>query len=114
MIRTFLNIAIGIVLVSGGLLHGGEPANQPRPLPLTRPDMKQLLEDMKTRKPRIPLPEMTDAEKEKLGERGGGYEGRVRALYMPKGEGRGGIGFSREADPKMTLSYEFKTQLFWI
>src|SRR5947207_1573910 len=98
MIRALLSIAIGSVLFSAGLLRGGEPATQPRPLPLTRPEMKQLLEDMKTRKPRIPLPELTDAEKEKLGERGGGYEGRVRALYMPKGESRGGTGFSREAD----------------
>ena len=57
---------------------------------------------------------MTDAEREKLGERGGGYEGRLRALYMSGGGGRGGFGFSRESDPKATLSYEFKTQLFWI
>jgi hypothetical protein len=75
--------------------------------------MKQLLEDMKTRKPRIPLPELTDAEKEKLGERGTGYESRVRFHYMPAGETRGG-GFSREPDPRMSLSYEFKTRLFWI
>jgi hypothetical protein len=29
--------------------------------------MKQLIEDMKARKPRIPLPELTDVEKAKLG-----------------------------------------------
>jgi hypothetical protein len=31
-------------------------AEDPRPTPLTRPEMKQLLEDMKQRKPRIPSP----------------------------------------------------------
>lgn len=91
-----------------------EPASSARPVPLTRPEMKEALEALKKIKLRIPLPELTEAEKEKLGERGGGYEGRVRALYMPGGEGRGGLGFGREADPKMSLSYEFKTRLFWI
>ena len=67
-----------------------EPATAPRPIPLTRPEMKQLIEDMKVRKPRIPLPELTEEEKEKLGERGGGYESRLRLHYMPSGEARGG------------------------
>jgi len=112
------------LLASAGLVRADEPATKPLPTPLTRPDMKQLLEDLKSRKPRFALPPLTEAEKAKLadskfgeskfGERGGGYEGRLRALYMPGGEGRGGIGFSREADPKMSLTYEFKTQLFWI
>jgi len=78
--------------------------------------MKQYLEDIKARSPRIPLPELTEEEKTKLGERGGGYEGRLRSLYMPAGEGRGGGGFglSREPDPNMSLDYRFKTELFWI
>ena len=110
---------------------------KPRNTPLTRPEMKQSLEDMKRRKPRIPLPEMTPAEKENYGEGDRGYESRVRELYMPAGEGRGGFGFGasspggrlagsgsrpgvsdtipgRESDPNMTLEYKFKTQLFWI
>ena len=107
-------IALPVVVLLPGLVRGDEPKNQPLPVPLTRPEMKQLLEDLKARKPRIPLPELTDAEKEKLGERGTGYESRLRFHYMPGGDGRGGLGFGREADPKMSLSYEFKTQLFWI
>ena len=41
-----------------------ESVTAPRPVPLTRPEMKRLLEDMKNRKPRIPLPEPTAEEKE--------------------------------------------------
>ena len=91
-----------------------EPSAQPRPVPLTRPEMKQYLEDMKARKPRIPLPELTEEEKARLGERGSGYEARLRALYLPEGERQGGAGFSREPDPAMSLDYAFKTELFWI
>jgi alkylhydroperoxidase family enzyme len=107
-------------------------ADEPRPVPLTRPEMKQYLEDMKARKPRIPLPELTDDEKAKLGERGSSYEGRLRTLYLPPGEGfafgggnrtaaggtnRGanaGAPIGRNTDPKMSLDYPFKTELFWI
>jgi alkylhydroperoxidase family enzyme len=92
----------------------GDAGDEPRPVPLTRPEVKQYLEDMKAREPRIPLPELTEAEKEKLGERGSGYEARLRALYLPAGEGRGGFGQAREPDPNMSLDYPFKTELFWI
>src|SRR5262245_52914228 len=104
----------GCILSVCGEARADEPAAKPLPTPLTRPDMKQMLEDLKVRKPRFELPPLTEAEKEKLGERGGGYEGRLRALYMGGSEGKGGLGFGREADPKASLSYEFKTRLFWI
>jgi hypothetical protein len=107
-------VALALALLGPGLVRGDDPKSQPLPVPLTRPEMKQMLEDLKDRKPRIPLPELTEAEKEKLGDRGTAYESRVRFHYMPAGEGRGGLGFGREADPNMSLSYEFKTQLFWI
>src|SRR5262245_45720562 len=106
-----------LMLTLGSVLLADEPRSTPRPVPLTRPEIKQQLEDMKSRMPRIPLPELTDEEKAKLGERGGGYEGRLRALYTPwsgGNRGGGGGGFAREPDPNMTLDYEFKTMLFWI
>src|SRR6478609_7390680 len=74
------------------------PTNEPRPTPLTRPEMKQFLEDMKARKPRIPLPELTEEDKKQLGDRGTSYESRLRYHYMPgsggSGRGAGGSGFS--------------------
>ncbi|MDR3634836.1 MAG: carboxymuconolactone decarboxylase family protein [Isosphaeraceae bacterium] len=125
-------LALCLVLATAGAAQ----ADEPRPVPLTRPEMKQFLEDMKTRKPRIPLPELSEEEKAKLGERGSSYEGRLRALYLPAGEGfgfgggsraaaagAGGTtkgtpapagGLGRNADPSMSLDYAFKTELFWI
>jgi alkylhydroperoxidase family enzyme len=106
----------------------------PRPVPATRPEMKKLLEDMKSRKLRIPLPELTEEQKAELGERGGSYESRLRYHYMPKeersvfGGGSGGQrpsppvapgtpatrDLTRNEDENMTLSHQFKTMLFWI
>lgn len=109
-----------------------EGVNTPRPIPATRPEMKQLLEDMKSRKLRIPLPELTDEQKAELGDRADSYETRLRYHYFAPGEGsvfgggsrsttRTGAGsppatrdFTRNADDNMSLSYAFKTRLFWI
>lgn len=116
MIRMLTSAVVAFLLVTAGRARGGEgPSDRPLPTPVTRPAMKQMLEALKTRTPRFALPPLSDAEKEKLGARGSGYESRLRALYMPGGGGRGrGAGFSRQADPKSSLSYEFKTRLFWI
>ena len=95
-------------------------ADEPRPVPQTRPQIKQQLEDMKQRTPRIPLPPLTEEEKAKQAERGdrpggGGYEGRLRSLYLNFSDGRSmAAGFGRDPDPNMTLDYAFKTELFWI
>lgn len=120
-------ITIGLCLMSAGAAFAVDSVNAPRPIPLTRPEMKAYLEDMKGRTPRIPLPELTDADKERLGERGSSYESRLRYHYTQpnegqgqggqgRGEGRGagGGGFGRDNDPDMTLDYAFKVQLFWI
>ena len=132
----------GLFLLSTSNVLAIEPSTStPRPTPVTRPEMKQLIEDMKQRTPRIPLPALTEEEKTKLGERGTGYESRIRALYMPAGDNRGGFfgggrtggttgsrnekgtagagtqrtgQFGRENEPGMTLDYKFKTSLFWI
>lgn len=122
-----LAIAAGV----GVRADDSSSTSRPRPVPLTRPEMKQLLEDMKSRQPRIPLPELTDEDKAQLGERAQGYEARLRYHYMPAGDrgfgggggGRGAGGnnarpgggdFTRNSDPNMTLDYAFKTMLFWI
>src|SRR5206468_1480574 len=86
--RRFAALTMGLMLATAGVAR----ADEPRPVPLTRPEMKQLLEDMKARKPRIPLPELTEDEKAKLGEREAGYESRLRTLYLPEGWGFGGGG----------------------
>jgi len=116
--RTLLAMAIAILLTTPKL-RAADSEDAPRPIPLTRTTMKELLEDMKARKPRIPLPPLTEEEKSKLGERGAGYEGRLRSLYMPPGDNRGGgaafgFGGSKEADPNLSLDNKFKVQLFWI
>jgi hypothetical protein len=119
-------IAAGIVFGAAGSVPGIDSKSVPRPVPLTRPEMKQYLEDMKVRKPRIPLPELTEEDQEKPGERGTGYESRLRYHNLPAGEGRGGAGGpgearaggpggrGRDSDPDMTLDYKFKVQPFWI
>ena len=118
---------IGLTTISTSPAVAIDSVSAPRPIPLTRPEMKEYLEDMKGRTLRIPLPVLTDADKEKLGERAGGYEGRLRYHYMQSGDGQGpggqgrgagggagGGGFGRDNDPDNTLDYAFKVQLFWI
>jgi hypothetical protein len=112
--RTFAVAALGLVVGSAGLARAGEPAAAPLPVPLTRPEMKQCLEDLKGRKPRVPLPELTDEDRAKLGERADNYEARLRYHYLPGGDARAGGGFAREPDPKASLDPAFKTMLFWI
>lgn len=126
-----------VVAFAGNLALAADHVETPRPVPQTRPEMKQLLEDMKERPLRIPLPELTAAEREELGERADSYESRLRFHYLPPSEGSvfGSRSrsrsesatpsnapatadrtrdFTRNADDNMTLTYEFKTMLFWI
>lgn len=113
----WLLVGAGLAASAGSLL--ADDPKTPRPVPLNRTEIKQQLEDMKSRKERIALPPLTDEEKTRLGERGSGYESRVRNLYGEgdvnrAGGGGGAGGFSREPDPASTLDYKFKTMLFWI
>lgn len=109
----------GLAALCLGAVDAAEPQSVPLPTPLTRPEMKQALEDLKDRKIRIPLPELTDEDKAMLGDRAGSYESRLRHHYLPRGDeqragSRGPGSFTRQADANVTLSYEFKTMLFWI
>ena len=112
--RIVPGIMVAFVLASTGGLRGEEPGAVPLPVPLTRPEMKQALEDLKHRKPRIPLPELSEADQQKLGDRAASYESRLRYHYLSGGDTSGGAQFSREADLNMSLDHTFKTQLFWI
>lgn len=111
-------ILLMLASLAGRSVSGADSVNAPRPVPLTRPEMKQLIEDVKVRTPRIPFPELTDEDRKALGEQAGSYEAALRHCYTPWNEfrrgPRSGPGGSREQDPEMTLSYAFKTQLFWI
>jgi alkylhydroperoxidase family enzyme len=105
-------VTIGYLMCSASVL-AADSVTAPRPIPLTRPELKDLLEDLKQRKPRIPLPELSADEKQKLGDRAGDYEYRLRYHYMASSDGRTSQ-FSRGADPNMSLGYPFKTMMFWI
>ncbi len=126
-----LDDGLALVLVLFGAAAAVAADDAPRPTPVTRPAMKRMLEGMKTRQERIPLPDLTDAEKAAAAEEPTAllYENRLRALYLPGTELRGYLGFGGtapkrpnapppkvviEPDPAVTLDYGFKTRLFWI
>jgi alkylhydroperoxidase family enzyme len=139
--RSILTV-LSVLALAASAAQAADSVTAPRPTPLTRPEMKQYLEDMKQRTPRIPLPEMTAEEQERYGEDASrGYESRLRAHYLPGGnerfsfsgggsartrpgdsprtetrpEGTSRTGTSgRENEPGMTLDYRFKVSLFWI
>lgn len=118
------------LLACGVQVYAAETSvEKPRSTPVTRPEMKRFLEDMKERTARIPLPEPTGDDANNADPRSRGYEGRLRSLYLPNTDARGYLPFAgspparpgseaprwgAEPDPKVTLDYGFKTQLFWI
>ncbi len=79
-----LALALGLVGTPFNSVRAVDSIKAPRPIPLTRPERKEYLENMKGRTLRIPLPELADADKEKLGERGSSYESRLRYHDMPQ------------------------------
>ncbi len=103
-----------------GACLAAEPVSEtPRPVAATRPELKEQLERSKQSRPRLPLPPPTVEEiaaaeaRPGRGPMGGIINNaRMRRLYLPA-ELLGG-GFSREADPTMTLDNTFKTMFFWI
>ena len=126
-----LDDGLALVLVFFGAAAAVAADDAPRATPVTRPAMKQMLEEMKSRRERIPLPDLTDAERAAAAEdpTAHSYENRLRALYLPGTELRGYLGFGGtapkrpgaptpkvviEPDPAVTLDYGFKTRLFWI
>ncbi len=119
-------VTLSSVILTPNLVLAQYQPDEPRPIPLTRPEMKQMLEDVKRRTPRIPLPELTQEQAALLGERADNYEARLRYHYLgdePSGNrlpaaagASSGTNrtLGRNADPNMTLDYAFKVELFWI
>src|SRR5262245_46492557 len=108
---------MGSPLLTAALLAALSPAaadgpGTPRPVPLTRPDVTQALEDLKKASPRLPLPPLTEEQRREWGDRPVVNNALARFLYLPP-ELRGGD-FVRGADPAMSLDHAFKTMLFWI
>lgn len=107
------------------------PSDQPKNVPVTREDVKDALNQLRHRQPRLPLPAPTEEELQAAKERaaagggaGGGLGGglvnnaRMRALHLPN-ELQTNTGFrpqgnSRERDPNQLFDYAFSTELFWI
>jgi AhpD family alkylhydroperoxidase len=107
-------LLIGLVCQRHAL---AEDVAGPKPIPPTRPEAKQALDNLKSRTPRLPLPEPTDEEREQAESRssfGLVNNGRMRALYLPNdltGRNSGGV---RQKDPVMSLDNAFGVELFWI
>jgi hypothetical protein len=110
--RVFALVAFGLAVAPAGPARAGGDGDAPRPVPLTRPEMKRALEDLKGATPRVPPTELTAEERAKLGGRPGTPEARLRARYLPPELTAGEFG--RDPDPNMTLDHAFKTMLFWI
>ncbi len=83
------------------------PAPVPKPVAETRVREKELLEESKKAKPRIPMPP------EGTGPLARVNNGRFRQYYLSSDFQFGGLG-SREPDPELTLDNTFKVKLFWI
>ncbi|HEV3167853.1 MAG TPA: hypothetical protein VGZ22_27880 [Isosphaeraceae bacterium] len=133
-----------VVMAGLGLGLASVPAamaSDPFPVPANRTEMKQVLEDSKKSKPRLPLPAPTAEEKSQAGQGQFGIvnNGRMRRLYIPAelnggfggagaaaagrattpggaggAAGRGGMNIPRDSDPQMSLDPTFKTKFFWI
>lgn len=124
MARLLTPLAFGLMLAAAANASAKTPNESPRPVPLTRPEMKQLIEDVKVRTPRIPMPELSAEDRELLGDRADEYESVIRHAYLPwVAEQRRARDRNRQPrprgprpndDPNMSLDYGFKTQLFWI
>lgn len=89
-----------------------ETARTPNRVPVTRPDMKVAIEALKDRSPRIPTPAITAEEAAALGDRADRFEARLRLRYLQHEPQR--APGPRIDDPSMSLTYEFKTMMFWI
>jgi len=112
-------------------LNAEEPNRAPKIVPQTRPEMKSMLEGLKQRTARLPLPELKPGTN-KSDLRSTVNNGRMRNLYLPTewtssswgGANRSALSTTTGTtsktpsyainEPGMTLDYAFKTRLFWL
>lgn len=110
--KFYLAISLAVFAAPRVWADEADKAQIPNSVPITRPEMKRALEALKDRKPRIAVPSISEQEAAELGDRADHYEARLRLRYMghepqrPRG--------TQQNDPAMSLSYEFKTMMFWI
>jgi alkylhydroperoxidase family enzyme len=121
----YILTVIGLVLSAWAnpLRAEEQVSDTPKPVPATRPEIKAALEALKSRTPRLPLPQSDAA--------GGVNNGRMRAAYLPEswnsGSGRGNWSANRQVsrdgrdrsarfgqNPDSAFDYAFTTSLFWI
>jgi alkylhydroperoxidase family enzyme len=105
-------VLLSIASASTAARSAGDDSRPAPAVPVTRDAMKQTLDDSKRVKPRLPLPPLTEEDRNAKGEWGVVNNGRMRKYYLPP-EFVGG-GFTREPDAAMSLGYPFQTMNFWI
>ena len=85
--------------------------SEPKPIPQSRQEMKQLLHDLKGRKSRLPLPILDPSSPDVSSDgRPLVHNALARRAYLPATWYAADFG----NDPAMSLSYVFKTQCFWV
>ena len=109
--RTCFALSSAIALcMAAAITQAEEASDTPNPIPPTRPEIKEALEKLKHRTPRLPLPPVTEDAPSTTGQRSIVNNARARAMYLPESWRPA----RSQNDPAMTLDYGFKTQLFWI
>lgn len=111
-----------IALLLPALLVGARSStadDRPPEVPATRTELKAFLEASKRNVPRLPMPPLSEADKEKIAHANWAAadwsiynNGRTRKHYLPPE--LADVSSLRADDPAMTLGYRFQTMLFWI
>ena len=108
MLRVLHMGCMSAVVLCALRLHAAPVSDEPKAVPATRPQIKEALEKLKERSPRLPvqLGESTSSSDGRIVV----YNGRARSLYLPSSW----FAADFKTDGAMTLDYPFKTRLFWI
>lgn len=126
MITTYRYFLILLLSLHSQSIGRANEPDSPKPIPQSRKSMLEALEKLKSRTPRLPLPESQATQNDTaVNDRPGititsaprslgvVNNGRMRALYLPEELSRR---TSSPADPKnaSSIDYRFATELFWI